>query len=538
MNIKKKVDNLKRRTHLLPGPRGAVHEQSLEDFGLSRRAGVEQGGGRLPTNHTILLGHTLVKMAHSVRLNGRCATQLVLLCLCLLLISPVFLRPASTDGSGGGGVNDWDDGPLRKPAARASAKRKAAARQRPQQVQLETIDGLTVLDWTRSKPTDVPPLIKADEFEQAECVRLLEDPTLAWPEDVGPWRQLTVAVLGIGLKGIKERAEMSGGPMGEVVLFASYVTALLCSGHRVILVDNPQDIKDKNLDWVDFYVTERVWIGTAELLAEMGVTRRHPCQARLLEFFGSSDNYVPAPFHPRQLITPYPYKTHNDFVGLLVKNRPASADELAAVQKEPVGLIWGKEAAYFQREGVMKMLNALNGTFMYATINEAKLRGSGLVLPPHIKNLGSMRREDFLKVLRKCRFLIGLGDPILGPTPLEALVNGLVYLNPLRRPPGHIPNTYNWEDDIRTQHHYLESVGEPYVHTINIDEPHQVAEIVASVLRSDVLPAHPLADFTTQAVARRILNNLLDPSVCSRHDDHDHALRPPSPSNKIPDIVQ
>ena len=89
-------------------------------------------------------------------------------------------------------------------------------------------------------------------------------------------------------------------------------------------------------------------------------------------------------------------------------------------------------------------------------------------LPPtrkEVQLLGIVPPHEFAATLRRFTFMLGLGDPLASPSPLEALANGVSFLNPR-----------SLADDPRaarhpTQHPPLASLGAPYTYSYHIDEP-------------------------------------------------------------------
>jgi hypothetical protein len=121
----------------------------------------------------------------------------------------------------------------------------------------------------------------------------------------------------------------------------------------------------------------------------------------------------------RQVLTTYPWTTGNDFVGLAIFDR-LKPEEMK--QREPFGVIWGKEPKYFQLPEIERLLKALNGTKLVTTINKGKLaRSGGANLPPNVENLGTLSRSQLLDLFRRCTFVLGIRDPVLGPVRIFAL---------------------------------------------------------------------------------------------------------------------
>ena len=369
-----------------------------------------------------------------------------------------------------------------------------------------TSSTIPTYDLTRTGAVDVPPLLQADLLNTSDCKRLS---SLPWSESN---RQLNVLLIVGTLQAVKQNAEKNGGPMGEVVFFTSVLQALLCSSHRVTVAREPGEIKRADLARFDIFLTERLWIGTAGSLKALGVVDRFPCRVRLLDFFGTSRSQVPFGLASRQILTPYPYASGNEFIGLVVKDH-AGGNPIPWDLKDDAGLIWGKEPRYFDAPHVREALSALAdlNVTLYVSINPNSLQSSGIKLPSNVVNQGVTTRSKFLQLLRRLKFVLGLGDPILGPTALEAIANGLAFINPLREPFFVGSNT---DDLITSQHPYVaQTIGEPYVYTIQLREPAEVRKAVLKALHTSLEP-HALPDMTLAAVAERLVRNMRDKSAC------------------------
>lgn len=89
--------------------------------------------------------------------------------------------------------------------------------------------------------------------------------------------------------------------------------------------------------------------------------------------------------------------------------------------------------------------------------------------PPGISQLARMSRPDFQKTIASSRVMMGIGSPLLSPSPWEALCLGVPFINPI----------YSWNkqdpDDRQkwaAQHDALVQYGidEPYVYHVKIGD--------------------------------------------------------------------
>lgn len=56
---------------------------------------------------------------------------------------------------------------------------------------------------------------------------------------------------------------------------------------------------------------------------------------------------------------------------------------------------------------------------------------STIHVPPEIENLGFLAKDDFLKEIGSSKVLIGIGNPLISPTPHDALCLGVPFINPI-----------------------------------------------------------------------------------------------------------
>ena len=120
-------------------------------------------------------------------------------------------------------------------------------------------------------------------------------------------------------------------------------------------------------------------------------------------------------------------------------------------------------------------------------------------------NHGRLSPMAFVMLLRESAFVIGLGNPVYSPTPLEALANGAAWLNPV-----------SWQDTGRehimsssSQHQGLKLLGFPYVYNVELSD-------LKSVLRAaELAVTHRFHSFVpfwnrVESVSAQVCANLLE----------------------------
>ena len=122
----------------------------------------------------------------------------------------------------------------------------------------------------------------------------------------------------------------------------------------------------------------------------------------------------------RQMYTAYPVNIDNSFLGFGVLPSQNSNN----LTKGSIGLLHGKDVKHINDKiSYLKFLS--NHVELHATIGNP---GSGF--PSFIHNHGVMAPDDYKKLSEKVKFFIGLGDSLEGPSGIDFIARGGVYLNP------------------------------------------------------------------------------------------------------------
>ena len=155
----------------------------------------------------------------------------------------------------------------------------------------------------------------------------------------------------------------------------------------------------------------------------------------LLDFFGAKQVTSPKGQHPNllkvppeRMLTAFPTSPWNTFLGYAIS--PSQMPVGAAAVKKRQGVIWGKDAKHYQgRENMLRALADSCDCELHSTL------GTPLIKHPNIKYHGHLTKEGWNGLLSTSRFMIGLGNPLVGPSAVDAVVAGAVYINPVYAKP-------------------------------------------------------------------------------------------------------
>ena len=110
----------------------------------------------------------------------------------------------------------------------------------------------------------------------------------------------------------------------------------------------------------------------------------------------------------RQVLTPHPYSEINHNLGFNLTILPS----INKTKYRPIGLLWGKSLEYINIPLIQYLCS--KGIEFYSTTNN----------PINIKgviHLGYLSTELWCQLVHDVKFILGFGNPISGPTILEAL---------------------------------------------------------------------------------------------------------------------
>jgi hypothetical protein len=212
----------------------------------------------------------------------------------------------------------------------------------------------------------------------------------------------------------------------------------------------------------------------------------------VLDFFGSARLPKEKPsfkIPASRFLTAFGYPG-NQFLGYYIDNNVFNAHK--STSKKQQGVIWGKDPNHFTR-GRDKMLSQVADLVeLHSTASRAVFRHNNVIWHGH------QNKDGWMHLLAESKFLLGLGDPLLGPSAIDAISMGCVYINPVHDKPV--------RDHFKTQHDYaIAKIGAPYVCNANLNDIKSVKRCVEFALKSDLPPFIP-PDFEHDTYVARVQN--------------------------------
>jgi len=203
-------------------------------------------------------------------------------------------------------------------------------------------------------------------------------------------------------------------------------------------------------------------------------------------------------------------------------------------------LVWGKEARYF--EGLGPLLRALaevaplltvvmeDGRRHFPAVGDLPPQVDAGQSFPRIRHLGVLDSSTLAGHVRSSALLLGVGDPILSFTPMEALQVGTPWLNPRFQPAKTFWN--NGDCRLTSQNQYAEAQGAPRVWNYPLGDAASAASVARRALQwvaetqgrlGGVPPMYPRELHFDRLVAR--LNDNFRADFCAE------AGLPPTPAH-------
>ncbi|KAF0978373.1 hypothetical protein FDP41_002888 [Naegleria fowleri] len=310
------------------------------------------------------------------------------------------------------------------------------------------------------------------------------------------------------------------------VIFTDYSVMKMYFSKKLNLIRQKDDINSKNGNTVDSQRT-------------IDMESKLKCKLRVLDSFGTTSNYNSMNLSTmmkinrdmdsyccwnlemKQYLTFQPKKIPdpvNQFLGTAI---PFSLENLMdptfgkKVKNSKSGkyraLIWAKETRYFEHvpssyleiiSQKFELLTTLTPTdFQKVKSKFSKIEFTNLgILPSH---------QLYVQALKESVIYVGLGEPLIGPSCLEALAYGAVIFNSLIKA-RKLSEMGKPSDEVYTsQAPYLESIGTPNAITLNMHDSESVSKYVTEVERllienHGVIPPYIPSEFTVQSFFYRV----------------------------------
>ncbi|KAJ8599536.1 hypothetical protein CTAYLR_007114 [Chrysophaeum taylorii] len=289
-----------------------------------------------------------------------------------------------------------------------------------------------------------------------------------------------------------------GGASGEIAVRRSLTAGLAERGRDVDVATSDREFDElcpprgRTCDKYDALVLDAWTWAAPGWKAKLNLVGREG-RVFLLDFFGAEAprrNGIAVP--PDRILTAYPTFPGNTFLGFFYDAPPATTTVIN--KKKLLGVVWGKDPKYYA--GKEKVLRAVARVApLHSTLKTPPI---GLVGVPNITFHGHLTKEKWSALLSEAKFVLGLGDPLLGPSALDAVAHGSTYVDPDY--PKLVKQRYG------SQHPYLRQVlgGEPYVCAAKLDDPDSYVRCATRALQGPPLKSLILPDFTKPAYMARL----------------------------------
>jgi hypothetical protein len=206
----------------------------------------------------------------------------------------------------------------------------------------------------------------------------------------------------------------------------------------------------------------------------------------ILDFFGTSEMHHALNVPLSRVLTAFG-SPWNSFLGFH-KEIPSDAE---AVQKKAHGVIWGKDPKHFKgREETLRriadsveLISTCQQRQTFSGANKISWRGHQTV-------------SSWQALLQESRFLLGLGDPLLGPSAIDAMAAGCMYINPIYDKPV--------RDIHLTQHDFAErEMGFPHVCSVRLSNITGLMKCIDYAMNNVIKPVVP-TKLTKDAYMKRV----------------------------------
>lgn len=287
-----------------------------------------------------------------------------------------------------------------------------------------------------------------------------------------------------------EESSRIGGAAGEILIRKSLEGAFQHFGvdFRVIRSDAEfEGIRGADYD----IILVDPWTWAARGWVPKPPLRGQDAKVYILDFFGSAKlRGKGLNIPPERFLTAFGSK-YNTFLGYYVEGAEDSLAEALKVTKLQQGVVWGKDPRHF--EGRTKMLETALQSIPEVTFLSTSTQR--VFQHPRMLWKGHQTPASWRNLLQESKFLIGLGDPLLGPSAIDAIAAGCVYINPTYGKP---------KKDRMNQHPYAaESIGSPYVCNYRLGDSASLQQCVKQALEADLKP-RSLPDFEKDAHFDRV----------------------------------
>lgn len=326
-------------------------------------------------------------------------------------------------------------------------------------------------------------------------VEVTRDPIIQSPGDGEKKNKKAVLFTMDSITSYEENSR-NGGAAGEILIRKSLEGAFQHFGVDLRVIRSDKEFESvKGADY-DIIIVDP-WTWAARGWVPKPPLRGQDSKVYILDFFGSPKlRGKGLKIPPKRFLTAFG-SAWNTFLGYYVEEPPAAPGAGGAggastgAMKLQQGVIWGKDPKHF--EGRVPMLEAALNAVPGVTLVSTSTRQ--IFQHPRMLWKGHQTPQSWRKLLRESKFLIGLGDPLLGPSAIDAISAGCVYINPQYGKP---------KKDRSNQHPYAaEHIGSPYVCNYRLGDSTALQQCITQALQANLKP-HSIPEFEKAAHFKRV----------------------------------
>ncbi|KAJ3354068.1 hypothetical protein HDU83_005885 [Entophlyctis luteolus] len=119
----------------------------------------------------------------------------------------------------------------------------------------------------------------------------------------------------------------------------------------------------------------------------------------------------------------------------------------------------------------------------------------------NVVNVGNLNKTEFLSNLSRSKVLLGLGDPILSPSPYDALCLGVPFVNPIKGwDPKRPWDRSKWD----SQHEALARLDPPYVYNVYYNDVEGFKKAIKTAMVTNLGERFVPEQMRSQAIVDRL----------------------------------
>jgi hypothetical protein len=259
---------------------------------------------------------------------------------------------------------------------------------------------------------------------------------------------------------------------GEIRIRQSLEAAFAYFGVSVEVAHSDNQFNDMNMNGVDIIILDP-WTWAAKGWIPKPNLRGFEDRIYFLDFFGSKSlKGQQFRINPKKILTAFK-SPFNSFLGYFMDESILPQTKLV---KKTQGILWGKDHKHFHGKELL----------IRRVANYIPLVSTASALLPHnnITWLGHQDASNWMKLLSESKFLLGLGNPLLGPSAVDAVAVGCMFLNPIYVKP-------MLEAQYRSQHPYIADLFPEAVCSYPENDFFALMRCVDKALHSDLQPQIP-----------------------------------------------